>query len=556
MAAELGAGEVVEPEFSLYRRHLAEVRAGAGRWRSNPSNPLGRSPPPTTTPAVWDEAFWPLATGTWTRGDDAAWRLGSLTKLWACPGLRLGYVIAPDAAPARPASPGPPAALGRQRPRPRRRRAAARRHRPDRLGGGGAPTCARDLAAALVALGVDVDADRGQLAARAVDATAARRAGAPTASSCATAPASASPARSASPCRAPDQLDARDRRVRRRRRRDAAAGRRRRARRPLLGEPPARGAPGRLVRHGRCARVERAPWRDRAGRRRGARGGRRRRGVALAGVGLRRAPRRRPVRRCSPRPSCVAGRMLDDEAHGGRRPARRRATSPAARDALRSLVGRDPPCSTTPAWPGPSSSRSPRTRRDAVVAPALWAAVRGAPAVLAHRAVNTLDAMVGHRSARYQRFGWASARLDDVANAVPAVVGVALVAARHPSPAGAPSGAPSVVDAAPPPVAERRRSSRPRSPARSASRSAAPTATATPSRTAAGSAPGRRPVARRHRPRRAAAPVRSALAPPLVLLARRGSALGVRRRPSRRSQRRLVSSSQPTASARRSVVAT
>ena len=46
---------------------------------------------------MWDESFWPLATGTWTRGDDDAYRIGSLTKLWRCPGLRLGYVIAPDA---------------------------------------------------------------------------------------------------------------------------------------------------------------------------------------------------------------------------------------------------------------------------------------------------------------------------------------------------------------------------------------------------------------------------------------------------------------------------
>ena len=96
VAAELGEGDVVDPEFSLYRRHLPVVRAGAGRWRSNPSNPLGVLAEPAAVAAVWDEAFWPLATGTWTRGDDDAWRLGSLTKLWACPGLRLGYVIAPS----------------------------------------------------------------------------------------------------------------------------------------------------------------------------------------------------------------------------------------------------------------------------------------------------------------------------------------------------------------------------------------------------------------------------------------------------------------------------
>jgi len=50
------------------------------------------------TAGVWDEAFFPLATGAWTRGDadNGAVVVGSLTKLFACPGLRLGYVVAPD----------------------------------------------------------------------------------------------------------------------------------------------------------------------------------------------------------------------------------------------------------------------------------------------------------------------------------------------------------------------------------------------------------------------------------------------------------------------------
>jgi len=69
---------------------------------------------------------------------------------------------------------------------------------------------------------------------------------------------------------------------------------------------------------------------------------------------------------------------------------------------------------------------------DAVVAPAVWAAVAGAPGVLAHRALNTMDAMVGHRSARYERFGWASARLDDAAAWVPARVAAALVVLVRP----------------------------------------------------------------------------------------------------------------------------
>jgi adenosylcobinamide-phosphate synthase len=69
---------------------------------------------------------------------------------------------------------------------------------------------------------------------------------------------------------------------------------------------------------------------------------------------------------------------------------------------------------------------------DAVVAPALWAAAAGAPGVFAYRAVNTLDAMVGHRSLRYEHFGWASARLDDLAGLIPARVTAGLVAAVRP----------------------------------------------------------------------------------------------------------------------------
>jgi len=101
VAAVVGSGYVVEPEFSLYRRHLARVAEGAPRWRSNPSNPTGVLAAPGESAEVWDEAFYPLATGLWTNGDDRAWRIGSLTKIWSCPGLRLGFVIGPTADEAR-----------------------------------------------------------------------------------------------------------------------------------------------------------------------------------------------------------------------------------------------------------------------------------------------------------------------------------------------------------------------------------------------------------------------------------------------------------------------
>lgn len=100
VAAELPVGRVDAPDFSLYARHLGATAPDAPRWRSNPHNPTGRLAGPGERAAVWDEAFYPLATGAWTRGDAGAWVVGSLTKTFACPGLRAGYLIAPDGASA------------------------------------------------------------------------------------------------------------------------------------------------------------------------------------------------------------------------------------------------------------------------------------------------------------------------------------------------------------------------------------------------------------------------------------------------------------------------
>lgn len=128
--------------------------------------------------------------------------------------------------------------------------------------------------------------------------------------------------------------------------------------------------------------------------------------------------------------ACAAGRMLDAEAAviAGRLEA---GDLDGARRRLQSLAGRD-----ADGLGGSEISRAvveslAENCVDAVTATALWGVVGGAPAVLVHRAVNTLDAMVGHRNTRYERFGWASARLDDVLNWVPArITAMAVVVAR------------------------------------------------------------------------------------------------------------------------------
>jgi adenosylcobinamide-phosphate synthase len=132
----------------------------------------------------------------------------------------------------------------------------------------------------------------------------------------------------------------------------------------------------------------------------------------------------------------VAGRSLGDTALAIGA-ALDRGELTAARAKLPALVGRDPS-----ALSGQEVARAvvesvAENTVDAVVAPAFWAACCGAPGALAYRAVNTLDAMVGHRSARYYRYGWASARLDDVAAYLPARLTAALVGVARPRCAGA-----------------------------------------------------------------------------------------------------------------------
>ncbi|HEX5247775.1 MAG TPA: adenosylcobinamide-phosphate synthase CbiB [Gaiellaceae bacterium] len=103
-----------------------------------------------------------------------------------------------------------------------------------------------------------------------------------------------------------------------------------------------------------------------------------------------------------------------------------------ARRLAPALVGRDPSRLDAAELSRAAVESVAENTNDAVVAPLLWAAAWGAPAAAAYRAVNTLDAMIGHKHDRYRKFGWFAARLDDCASWPPARLTVLLAAACAP----------------------------------------------------------------------------------------------------------------------------
>ena len=127
----------------------------------------------------------------------------------------------------------------------------------------------------------------------------------------------------------------------------------------------------------------------------------------------------------------VGGRALAEAAHAVD-DALEHGDLPAAREMLPTLVGRDPYDLDEEEICRAVVESVAENTVDAIVAPGLWAMAAGAPGALGYRAVNTLDAMVGHRSPRYEHYGRASARLDDIANFVPARITAGLVALVRP----------------------------------------------------------------------------------------------------------------------------
>jgi adenosylcobinamide-phosphate synthase len=138
--------------------------------------------------------------------------------------------------------------------------------------------------------------------------------------------------------------------------------------------------------------------------------------------------------------SAMGGRSL---AEAGRRLAGavRDGDLEAARRLAPTLVGRDPDGLDGPELCRAAVESVAENTADAVVGPLLWGALAGPVGVAAYRAANTLDAMVGHHSDRYERFGWAAARLDDLLTWPAAGLGAGLACVLAPLVGGHPGRA-------------------------------------------------------------------------------------------------------------------
>lgn len=115
----------------------------------------------------------------------------------------------------------------------------------------------------------------------------------------------------------------------------------------------------------------------------------------------------------------LAGRDLVDHVQPVSR-ALQHGNLAAAREAVARIVGRDSSTLEEPEVVRATVETIAESTSDGIIAPLVYLSLGGAPLALAYKAVNTLDSMVGHHDERYEHFGWASARLDDVMNWVPA----------------------------------------------------------------------------------------------------------------------------------------
>lgn len=106
----------------------------------------------------------------------------------------------------------------------------------------------------------------------------------------------------------------------------------------------------------------------------------------------------------------------------------------AARIEVAKIVGRDPAKLDEAGISRAALESLAENASDGIVAPIFWGAIFGLPGIAGYKAVNTLDSMLGHRTPRLEAFGWASARIDDLANLVPARLTGLLFALTGPRP--------------------------------------------------------------------------------------------------------------------------
>ncbi|MCL4676667.1 MAG: cobalamin biosynthesis protein CobD [Pararhodobacter sp.] len=109
----------------------------------------------------------------------------------------------------------------------------------------------------------------------------------------------------------------------------------------------------------------------------------------------------------------------------------------AARQAVSMIVGRDPSRLDSAGVARAATESLAENTGDGIVAPLFWGLVAGLPGLAAYKAINTLDSMIGHRTPRHEAFGWASARIDDGANWVPARLTGLIFALASPAPRAA-----------------------------------------------------------------------------------------------------------------------
>lgn len=103
------------------------------------------------------------------------------------------------------------------------------------------------------------------------------------------------------------------------------------------------------------------------------------------------------------------------------------------RSAVARIVGRDPDALDAHGVARAALESLAENLSDAVVAPLFWGVLLGLPGMAAYKALNTADSMIGHRTPRHLHIGWASARLDDLANLVPARLTALLLVAVAPA---------------------------------------------------------------------------------------------------------------------------